>query len=394
VASASPDSESAAQAIAAAMPAALQSATIRPDLLPSVVPMVAVTTAGSATQYFFALGDLDGVQTAPPGLTAAPDASPTPNLTVTISGVANTAPGSSTPRGQLVQLVTGSWPAEEVFGRQVLLSFVPPSGPSGFLTASPADQPVRVPMLRVQTELAAYPSPAIDASSAPASSAPASSPAASVPSTASASSDLLATGPAITMMGEILTPATSSTTTAQGSYGTITTLTANQRKAAIASAASLTATVKATVFPEIDIEVAVLDAEGKSVDSLDASAFTVTENGTAVPWLMMLANTASSSNPRVLVAYDTTGSVAETWPSPAAKAAFEQSLATTLTATAAETPFDVQVLGLDQSEDPQASAWAAPTQAGLLAALAAATIRSCGARRAAPRSTKASWPWS
>jgi hypothetical protein len=174
--------QAAAGAIAAVIPAALQSATIRKDLLPTSVPVVAVGAAlggpsptaapsEAAQQYLFALGNLTPSASAPPGLTKANDATATPQVTVTVSAMTIPAPGSMTPSGQVVQLVTGSWPAEQVFGRQVILNFVPPTGAVGFLTANPTDQSVRIPMLRVQSELAADSASPIPTSSPPASAA-------------------------------------------------------------------------------------------------------------------------------------------------------------------------------------------------------------------------------
>ena len=368
----------AAKALAAAIPTASQSAKIRKDLLPTSVPVVSVgrTSSGpsssapsssAAQQYLFALGDLTPTATAPSGLTRAADAPPTPQVTVTVSGLTNPAPGSTTPHGQVVQLVTGAWPAEQVFGRQVMLNFVPPSGAIGFLTDDPSSQSVRVPMLRVQGELAAYAAPPIAASSPPASTA-------SFASAAPIESTGVFNGPPITLQGDILSQPNSSgiddALVPHGAYGPMTTLSASQRTTAIASVSTLQATAKASTFPEIELDVAVLDSTGNTVDGLDAAAFSITDNGTTASSIALMSNVAGSNRPRVLVIYDTTGSVAETWPSAATKASFEQSLATTLVAAAQQTPFDVQVLGLDAAENPDPTKWIPPDQAGLLAGLA------------------------
>jgi hypothetical protein len=362
----------AAKALAAVIPTALQSATIRQDLLPASVPVVVVgTTPGAspspsaAQQYLFVLGDLAPSATAPSGLSSAAE-SPTPNVSVTVSGLTNPAPGSATASGQFVQLVSGSWPAEQVFGRQVLLSFVPPSGPTGYLTGAPIDQPIRVPFLRVQSELAAYAAPPIAASSPPASTT-------SLASGASGETIAVFNGAPITLQGDVLSEPTGSSSdaqVAQGAYGPMTTLSTAQRKTAIASAATIQATARATTFPEIELDVAVLDSAGNSVNGLDATAFSITDNATVAPSISLMSNAAGPNKPRVLVIYDTTGSVEETWPSAAAKATFEQSLATTLVAAAGETPFDVQVLGLDAAVDPDPTKWVPPDQAGLRTALA------------------------
>ncbi len=368
--------EAAAKALTAAIPTSLQSATIRKDLLPASVPVVAVSTTPSgpspsaasptgAQQYLFALGNLNPTNTAPSGLGGAAE-SPSPQVSVTVSAMTNPAPGSTTPHGQLVELVSGTWLAEEVFGRQVLLNFVPPSGAIGFLD-DPANQSVRIPMLRVQSELAAFAAPPIATSSPP-------SFASTAPASASDATQVF-NGSPITLQGDVLSqPSGSSddTTVPVGAYGPMTALSASQLKNVIASTTTMQATARATTFPEVELDVAVLDSAGNSVDGLDAASFTITDNGTAAPSIALMSNTVSDNKPRVLVIYDTTGSVAETWPSPAAKASFEQSLATTLVAAAQQAPFDVQVLGLDTASSPDPTKWVPPDQAGLLAAFAKA----------------------
>jgi hypothetical protein len=364
--------EAAAKALAAAIPTSMQSATIRNDLLPASVPVVVVGTTPSgspspsaAQQYLFALGALTPTATAPAGLSSAAE-SPSPQVSVTVSAMTNPAPGSTTPHGQLVELVTGTWLAEEVFGRQVMLSFVPPSGGIGFLN-DPANQSVRIPMLRVQSELAAYAAPPIAASSPPASTTSFASTATGSPSDVPQAFN----GPLITLQGDVLSPPSGSSDDAGapiGAYGPMTALTASQLKSAIASATTMQATARATTFPEIELDVAVLDSAGNSVDGLDAASFSITDNGTAAPSIALMSNTVGDNKPRILVIYDTTGSVAETWPSPAAKASFEQSLATTLVAAAQQAPFDVQVLGLGTAPSPDPTKWAAPDQATLLTA--------------------------
>ncbi len=374
--------QAAAKALAAAIPTSLQSATIRKDLLPASVPVVAVATtptgpspsaapASSAQQYVFALGDLAPTATAPSGLSNVNGETPTAGVSVTISGLTNPAPGSTTPHGEVVELVTGSWPAEEVFGRQVLLNFVPPSGAVGFITGDPAAQSVRIPMLRLQSELAAYAAPPIAAPSIATSSPPSSATSLTSAAPQAIESTGVFNGPPITLQGDVLSQPSGSSDNATapvGAYGPLTSLSASQLKSAIASVTTLNVTAKASTFPEVELDVAVTDSAGNSVDGLDAAAFSITDNGTIAPSIALMSNTASDNRPRILVVYDTTGSVEETWPSPAAKSAFEQSLAATLVSAAQQTPFDVQVLGLGTASDPDPTKWAAPDQATLLTA--------------------------
>jgi hypothetical protein len=364
-------SVAAADALAAALPVALQQATVRSDLLPATVPVVQVGSAG-ALQYAFALGDLPVTTTAPAGLSSANSGYSTPQVTVTVSGFANPAPGSATPRGALVTLVSGAWPAEQIFGRQVLLNFVPPSGAIGFLTGAPEQQSVRIPFLRVQTELPGFAAPPIPtAVPSSSSSSPSSSPSAITAPPLPAP----VAGDAITLQGDVLknttatgSPALPTTGVFAGPLGPTLVLSAAQRAAAINQVASVGVQANPAGYPDISLEVAVLDSSGASVDGLDGSALTVKEDGVAVPFLVM-ANSPGPSRPRVLVAYDASGSVAETWSSPAAKARFEQDLTATLVATAGQAPFDVQVLGLGQAVAPAADAWTPPTTSSVLTAL-------------------------
>ena len=354
----------AASAIAAALPAALQRAKARPDLLPSMVPVVEVVQAGTSL-YAYALGNLAPTTTAPAGLDAAVDADATPSVSVSVTGIASPAPGSTTPRASAINLVSGNWPAEDVFGRQILLNFVPPDGATGLLDNGTAG-PVRPdPFLRVQTELPAYAAPAIPKPKTGSSPAP----------TPPSGVALYAAGDAITLAGDVLkgTTATGTTPVAAprtyaGPLGPAVTLSATQRATAVASVATVDVTANATAFPEITLDVALLNHSGASVDGLDASSITVSENGKPVSSVTVLANAPGANRPRVYVAYDTSGSVAERWPSPAAQTAFEKQLAATLVAAAASVPFDVQVGGLGGFVND--AKWAPPVDGVLLSAFA------------------------
>jgi hypothetical protein len=360
----------AANAIAAALPTPLKQAQVRPELLPTTVPVVVIGSAG-ALQYAIALGTLPVTTTAPAGLTPADAGYSTPQVSVTVSGLTNPAPGSATARGQVIQLVAGSWPAEQVFGRQVLLNFVPPSGAIGFLSGTPEQQSVRIPFLRVQTELPAFAAPPIPT---PTPSASAASSSSSSPATASAVPAPV-TGDAITLQGDVLKNTTATGAAPiptsgvyQGPLGPSLILSPAQLTTAIAQVASVDVAVHSAGYPDISLDVAIVDSSGSSVDGLDGSALRVKEDGVAVPFLV-LANSPGPSRPRVLVAYDASGSVEESWSSPAAKTHFEQALTTSLIAAAGQTPFDVQVLGLGSAAEASEDNWAPPTSATVLAAL-------------------------
>jgi len=323
----SPDT---AATILAALPSTLQKASVRDDLLPDRLPVVAFTDAGK-TRYAFAVGDLDIMDSAPAGLETAPDAEPVKTVTVTVSGLCNPPPGSQTPRGKVVDLVSGEWPADRIFGRQMLLTFVPPQGPKAILEAGLSPFPVRLPTLRIQE---------------------------SAPSAAQDTS-LTAVGSLITVQGDVLGAAAGGGFA--GPFGPIQVLSAADRAQALARVASIHAAVNASAFPEIELEVALADASGAPVDGLDAASLSVMEDGAPVDFTVF-SNVKVQPRPRVLVVSDA-GSV-ELWPSAAAKSAFESGLESALVAQAAKTPFDVQVATLGSAPSPEA--WA-PPQAGSVA---------------------------
>ena len=329
-----PEAPDPTPAISAALPASVRQVKLRADLLPDRVPVVTFSEKG-ATKYAFALGNLETAATAPSGLEDADPAAQLPTIKVTISGVANPGFGSRTPRGEMIDLVHGEWSTEVVVGRQVLLTFVPVAGPQAALqTKSPADLPVRVPVLRVQSD---------DPSKAPPGQA----------------------GPIVSVQGEVYRSGKQGEI--EGPYGPIKAVSADQRAQAIASAAAVQVQANATTFPEVMLDVSVKDKDGRAVDGLDASSFVVTDSAGQPTSVTVRSNATDTSRPRVLIAYDTSGSVTSSWSTPAAQAAFEQSLASTLQSAATQTAFDVQVVGLGSAPDKEA--WAAPTATGLLTAL-------------------------
>jgi hypothetical protein len=327
-------------AILGALPGSLQVAKLRSDLLPPKVPVV-VFDDGGKKRYAHALGNMDIADSAPAGLANLGDAEPLPMVTITVSALSNSGIGSRTPRGRSIDLVSARWSADQVVGRQVLLTFAPPQGPKAILDSGLSSFPVRVPVLRVQTDLP----PATTASS------------------------LIVAGPLITLQGDVMSPSGGASPAPEGSldgpYGTIQTLSDSDRKLAIGRAAAIKAAANGTTFPEVEVQFTITDSAGASVDGLDATSLAVSEQGKPVSAFALFANVQSKDLPRVLIAYDTSGSVSDLWSSPAAKTAFETGLATAIAGAAAKTPFDVQVVGLGAYPDPKA--WA-PAQADAIAA--------------------------
>ncbi|MGA7988570.1 MAG: hypothetical protein WCB51_09255, partial [Candidatus Dormiibacterota bacterium] len=206
--------------------------------------------------------------------------------------------------------------------------------------------PIRVPILRLQTD------------SAPVAGA----------------RDLTVAGKLITVQGDVLGPASAAPTPSSGvvgPFGTLQVLSDSDRAAALSRVSSIQVVANATAFQEVELEVAVGDATGGSVDGLDAGSFTVKEQGTPVDGFALYSNVRVQQRPRVLIVYDGFVTFAPNlFTSDASKAAFESSLAAAITAQSAKTPFDVQVIPIGAT--PDAGAWAPPDVTRITAALAAA----------------------
>ncbi len=329
----------AAQAILRSLPASVQKAKLRSDLLPDRIPVVSFTE-GNKTRYAIALGDLGITDTAPSGLTPAGDADGLRTVSITVSALTNPAPGSATPQGKLVDLVTGEWPADQVFGRQVLLTFVPPQGPKAILQSGITALPVRIPMLRVQSE-------GLQGSVTPGQ---------------------VSFGSLITVHGDVLGPSTTTAASPSpgsgltGPFGQIAALSDADRAAALARVGSITVSANSSAFPDIELEVAVKDAASAPVDGLDAAAFSIMEEGAGVTAFAMYSNTRTQSRPRVLLVSDV-GSQ-DFWPSATVKSRFESGLDAALTAQAAKTPFDWQFVRTGSPPSP--GSWQ-PPQPGVIA---------------------------
>jgi len=327
------------QSILSALPAPLQLARVRSDLLPTKVPVV-VFDDGGKKRYAFALGDLPIADTSPAGLAAAGDAEPTPAVKITVSALSNPPAGSSTPRGKLIDLVSGHWPSDMIVGRQVLLTFPPVQGPKSILDSGLSALPVRIPTLRVQSDVA-----------------PTSAPAA-----------FLVAGSPITVQGDVLAPPQGANPAASfdGPFGAIQALSDTDRKSAVARAASIRASANATAFPEVAVDFVVSDSTGAPVDGIDAASLVVKEQGSAVAGFTLYSNVNRQPRPRVLIVYDAKFSFGS-WPSAAAENKFQTALGSAIAGQSAATPFDVQVIGLGVPPDPRA--WSAPQAAAITSAL-------------------------
>jgi len=331
------------QDILNALPVSAQVAPVRGDLLPTKVPLV-VFDEGGNKQYAYAMGDVAVTSSAPSGL-GAEDAGPIHMIDITVSAVSNPPPGSVTPRGRSIDLVTASWPADKVVGSQVLLTFVPPQGAKAVLEGGLSPFPVRLPVLRVQTNAAP----------------------------AAADTSLTAVGPLVTIQGDVLGSAASATPSSPGTgiagpFGNIQVLSDADRAQALARVVSIQATVNASAFPEIELDVAMADSSGAPVDGIDAASLSVMEQGAPVDGFTLYSNVKLQQRPRVLITSDV-GAV-DQWPTAAAKTAFENGLDAALTALAAKTPFDIQFSPVGQPPDP--GAWVLPQAGAVASALSTA----------------------
>jgi hypothetical protein len=168
------------------------------------------------------------------------------------------------------------------------------------------------------------------------------------------------------MSGAVLDVSSGTSPTVTGPFGALTALDDSARADAVARASVLDGSVNATAFPEIELDLSLRDTAGQPVNGFGARDFAVTEEGQAEA-ISVVLNSAPETI-RVLVLYDTSGSIANSWATPADRAAFEAKLAGAIAGAAAEKPFQVQVVSLGAT--PTASGWRTPDATTLAADLA------------------------
>ena len=325
-----------------ALPASAREAAPWGDDLPRSIPVVQVESSGR-TRWAIALGKV-GFQDSPPaGLTTSLNTVDIPAVELSVAVALAPPRGAVTDGSALHEVARGRWSAAEVAGRHVELTFVPPVPPAELVGRSPDDFPIRLPVLRLVTAEGGDPDPARNG-------------------------ETLAM---VTRSGGLYTTDDGSQTLT-GPFGLVPAADSAARQRLAGSVATIKATADASTFPAVDVAVVALDQAGHRVDGLGAADFTVEEDGKAVAF-DLVANGAPAAV-RLLVLYDASGSVTESWVAPAAKARFEASLARALTAAAERAPFSVQVIGLGGRAGP--NGWAPPTEAGLRSAMAGITSTS------------------
>ena len=309
-----------AQSLLVALPKdGLARATAANMELPDRLPIVEFERNGRKA-WAVAYGNTGILNEAPAGLAAASD--PTASkISLAVSVALNPPPGSTIARDTAHEVLRAEWPLEAVAGRQALLGFIPPGGPEPYLRgADPYSVPGRIPVVRLQA--------------------------------AGTGVQGNVAGTRLTIDGQVAPPVLAEKAPVPGA-----------RRSDIAR---LTATVSAAAFPNIEIDLQVADANGKPVDGLNAADFQIAENGKRQT--ISVLRDAVPEGIRILVLYDTSGSVTESWGSTSARSAFEARFADEMVAAAKSAPFLIQVVGLNGAPSP--TGWAAPDAAKLRATLA------------------------
>ena len=312
----------AASAVLAALPPELRTAQTIAAGLPDRIPVVAFGD-GADARWATAVGGTALLTTAPDGMVSA-SAAVMPQVTVSVQVAFNPPRGATVDRTVLHEVLRGTWPADQLAARHLTLAFGVPGSPLETLQRRRSEVPVRQPVLRLE---------AIDADDG---------------------TIQIVGGTAISLAGGLVTPASDGSGALDGPLGPI--LAAPPSGATVATVTTIAAAASIATFPTVDLAVSVRDVDGRPIDGLPASAFEVTDDGQ--PQTVTLIGNSAPTSIRILVIYDSSGSVTDFWPSATARAAFESRLATALTTAAAAHPFTTQVIGIGGAA--RDDAWAAP----------------------------------
>ena len=306
-------------------------------LLPDTLPIVEYQRDGQ-TGWAIACGQLTVTRDKPTdyrGMATAIDAR---RVGLSVSVALHPPTGSQADRSVLHEVLRAEWDMADLAGRQVILGFVPPGDPRTYLGRDFSAVSTRVPVLRVTGRGTIVPP--------------------------------MAAGHLIRLEGEVV--ATTGTTQpavvpTPGAVGAapVVTLAADARRTLATQAERITVSANPSSFPDVDLSVAIADRNDASVNGLSAADLELTEDGTA-PAFSLTRNTVPQGI-RILVLYDTSGSITAAWGTPGARAAFEANLAEELSAVARRSPYLIQVIGLGSGATQ--SAWSVPDAARLREAL-------------------------
>ena len=246
------------------------------------VPLVALDQGGTTTYLNPLSPNAVFGQPYADAIGAAPDADPLPTVQATLL-----ASRASDPETQ-IPLVTATYTADELVGRQLFVQTQPSGSIEDLITSSVASVAAFIPTLSVG---------GVDLS-------------------ADARSKLITTGPWVTQTGDLLARAADGTVTCNG-------LPLGDGTGASPSAvATLHVQANASAFPQVELTVAALDASAKPIAGLSASAFSVGEDGAPVSFLLRDNGVAG---PRIVFLVDTTGSqprITSAWAGAVAQAVF------------------------------------------------------------------------
>jgi hypothetical protein len=322
-----PDADGVLSSLLALLPAGKAVAADPFDGMSPQVPVVEYTVDG-ATKWAFALGAIDETASAPAGL--APLSPPFyPVVSVRLMAAVADLPGVPTVPG-LVELAAGRWTVDQIAGSRLLIS-TGSANPKATLGA-PVDQiTVRSPVIQVRR-----PTPLADPSDAALWS----------PSKGSAAPNA-AVGAPFTLWGARFQRPAEAPDAVVGPYGTLVQLDDAGHEAALASVASLAVSVAGNAFPDIQLGISALDGNGNIVPGLIATDFSIKDDG-GQQYPTLLSN-AAGPEPKVMLAYDCSGSIE--WPTPADKSAFDARLATAFATAAASSGYRLGVAPLGSGPD-------------------------------------------
>ncbi len=313
-------------------------ATAQPfDGLDARVPVVEYVWQGD-TRWAYALGNVDEVDTAPASLGAELSAVTYPQVSARLLALMGDLPGAATPP-TLVELVAGSWSAEQLAGKRLTLACPSPT-PEATANAPIDSVGLRMPVMSVQ----AAPDRGSELWFPRAESA--------LPAIA---------GAPFTLDGARFTSLANQSVAPEGPYGAFIQLDATAHAAALAKVASLEVLAQAGAFPDVQLTVAALDASGAPVAGLSAADFGASDEG--APQAFTLLSNAGVELPRVLLAYDCSGSI--TWENDTTEKAFAAALDAALVDAANAAPYLLAVAPLG---DP-AGDFVPPTSNGIRAKL-------------------------
>jgi hypothetical protein len=336
-------SQKLAATVLAALPPGLEAsgAGILADL--STLPVVRIVKGGS-TQYAnpslpgTSVGDAAAAGIKADPLEAGPAAAPM-KVGVKLSMTTTAAP--VTP----VTLVERQWSADQVAGRQIRAQFRPAQDLAVVARAAIRDIHLFIPALCVTG-----PDLDVDAGAA-----------------LSASADF-----AISTSGEQLVADSAGKVTVDGNP-LVGASDAATDPALIASVTKLSVDVAAETFPDLRVRVGAQDAGGKLVGGLLADAFAVDDEGTKLSFLMAAA---AISPPRVLIVFDLSGSIPDTFASVSARDMLAQGLASGILAAYPDAGF--QAIAVSGGDLPTLDGYTIHDAAALSARLE--TINSFGSK--------------